>query len=102
MEDVTSLLNKNRCYCLNEESPQQFQNLFCGDHTLRLKSDGDDQLLLHLEFGQTLSLKQIQIGVPGDNSCPKTVKLFLNKQDLDFSSAGGIFTQNMPHRSCFI
>jgi hypothetical protein len=89
-EDITSLLTKTFCYCLNESNSQQFNHLFCGDNTLNLQSDADEQLLLHLAFGQTVSLKQIQFGLPNDNSCPCTVKLFINQNNMGFSEAAGI------------
>eukprot|EP01039_Chlorochromonas_danica_P011019 gene11022-12267_t len=85
--DLTALLSKTSCYCLNESSPQQFNHLFAGDHTLTLKSDADEQLLLHLAFNQTVSLRRIQFGVPCDETCPNTVKLFVNKNNLDFPGA---------------
>lgn len=86
-EDVTALLD--RCYCLNESRPQQFMHLFAGDHALALQSDTDEQLLLHLAFRQTISLKQMQIGVPNNTNCPKKVKLFRNLLHPDFSHAAG-------------
>lgn len=100
-EDVTVLLQKTGCYCLNESSPQQFTHLFVGDHTLALKSDADEQLLLHLAFGQTVSLKQIQFGVPANGSCPNTVKLFVNQNNLDFAQASGTLAHN-PLLMCLL
>eukprot|EP01031_Cornospumella_fuschlensis_P046352 gene46352-56758_t len=87
MEDVTPLLSKTGCYCLNESAPQEYTHLFAGDHTLALKSDADEQLLLHLAFNQTVALKQIVFGVPSDGTCPNNVKLFINKNSLGFSDA---------------
>ncbi len=65
-----------------------------GDHTLVLKSDADEQLLLQLAFQQTVNIRRVQLGLPADDSCPQTVKLFANKLNLGFSEASGesIFT----------
>ncbi|RYH13182.1 hypothetical protein EON65_36280 [archaeon] len=92
MEDVTPLLSKTACYCLNESVPQEYTHLFVGDHTLTLKSDADEQLLLHLGFNQTVALKQIVFGVPADDTCPNNVKLFINKNSLGFSDASGMIS----------
>jgi hypothetical protein len=89
-ENLTGELAKTACYCLNEEPSHAYQNLFMGDHTLFLRSDADEQLLLHLAFNQTVSLKKVEIGVLGNDSCPDTVKLFVNKTNMGFSEATGI------------
>jgi hypothetical protein len=44
-------------------------------------------LLLHLSLNQTYRLQSIEIGLPNDDSCPQTIKLFINKRNLDFSEA---------------
>lgn len=82
---------KNACYCLNESAPNQYTNLFVGDHTLGVKSDSDEQLIIHIAFLQTFKLSGISFGIPGDGSCPATVKLFANANNLGFSDAAGEF-----------
>jgi hypothetical protein len=91
-ENLNNFLTKSGCYCLNEDTRAPHTNLFIGDHTLPLKSDADEQLLLQLSFQQTVSLRKLQLGVPADNSCPFHVKLFANKLNLGFSDASGIFS----------
>lgn len=86
---VNDQLVKTGCYCLNESASGQFTNLFVGDHTLGLRSDSDAQLIIHLAFLQTFKLSSIVFGVPGDGSCPATVKLFANVTNLGFSEAAG-------------
>jgi hypothetical protein len=88
-EDLGDRITKSSCYCLNEASNGSYSHLFAGDHTLFLKSDADEQLLLHIEFNQTVNLQQLIIGIPADDSCPHTVKLFANKRELGFSDAAG-------------
>mmetsp|Transcript_21354 Transcript_21354/g.36135 ORF Transcript_21354/g.36135 Transcript_21354/m.36135 type:complete len:135 (+) Transcript_21354:73-477(+) len=84
---INDQLVKTGCYCLNESSPGQFTNMFSGDHTLGVKSDSDEQLIIHLAFIQTFQLRGISIGIIGDNACPATVKLFANQNNLGFSDA---------------
>ena len=86
-ENITNLLAKSSCYCLNEDPRAPHSNLFVGDSTLALKSDADEQLILQLAFGQTCALKSIILGVPDDDTAPATVKFFLNQSNLGFSDA---------------
>lgn len=72
-------LNKSGCYCLGEDSNNSMENLFIGMDDLLLKSDTDEQLCLCLALQQTCKLSQIEFGFPNDETCPNTVKLFVNK-----------------------
>eukprot|EP01032_Pedospumella_encystans_P015665 gene15665-17903_t len=78
---------KTGCYCLNESPGCEYINLFGGDHTLGVRSDTDEQLIIHVLFLQTFQLDSIVFGVPGDGSCPATVKLFCNVSHFGFSDA---------------
>ncbi|CAM9598038.1 unnamed protein product [Laminaria digitata] len=74
------------CYCLNQQSGATWENLFIGDERLALRSDADEQLLLHLGFMETVKLHSIDFVAPGDeDSAPLTVKLYLNRQSMGFS-----------------
>jgi PITH domain len=100
--DVTSQLSKTGCSCLNEDPRFPHTNLFIGDHTLPLKSDADEQLLLQLAFMQTMKLSSITIGVPDGESCPRTVKLFCNKPNMGFEDAQGTYNiSNISHCDSF-
>ena len=89
LEELNQYLTKSGCYCLNEESRHSYNNLFMGDHTLFLKSDADEQLLIQLSFQQTLYIRRLQLGLPSDGSCPNKIKLFANKLNLGFSDTSG-------------
>lgn len=89
MEDLNQYLTKSACYCLNEDSRHPHSNLFMGDHTLMLKSDADEQLLIQLSFQQTVFLRKIQFGLLPDSSCPNKIKLYANKLNLGFSDVSG-------------
>jgi hypothetical protein len=66
-----------------------------GDASLPLCSDTDEQLLLHLAFGQTVKVTALEIGVPNNESCPRTLKLFLNQNNIGFSEATGSFLSRL-------
>jgi len=78
---------KSQCYCLNEQTSNQFTNTFVGDHTLGVHSDSDEQLIIHLAFVQTFRLSGLTLGVMGDGTCPCTIKMFANQPSLGFSDA---------------
>ena len=59
-ENLNDQIAKSGCYCLNEDTRHPFTNLLLvGDQNLPLKSDTDEQLLLHLTFNQTVKLNEI-------------------------------------------
>lgn len=89
-ENLTPLLAKSSCYCLNELPSKPWTNLITGDRsTPGCTSDADEQLLLHLALNQTVKLTALTIGLPKDSpdSCPRTVRLFANCESLGFTDA---------------
>ena len=90
-EEVTSMLTKSQCSCLNEDQRFPHQNLFKGGgEVLPLKSDVDPELLMQLSFMQTISLTSLVIQVPDTNACPKTLKLFCNRTNMGFDEGRDI------------
>ncbi len=90
--DITNLVSKSECYCLNEEQPGSHNNLFVGDDRLGLKSDADEQLLLHVQFNEMVKLHSIRFtafnsAAPDMSMAPKTVKIFVNRPNMGFSDA---------------
>ena len=87
-DEVTSMLQKTGCSCLNEQQSYPHRNLFNGGgEVLPLRSDCDPELLLQLNFMQTISMNSMIIGLPETDSCPKTIKLFCNRQNMGFEDA---------------
>ncbi|CAN0334082.1 unnamed protein product [Discosporangium mesarthrocarpum] len=56
-----------------------------GDERLQLKSDADEQLLLHVGFRETVKLHSIDFVALPDDTAPLTVKLYLNRLSMGFS-----------------
>jgi len=86
-------IDPSRTSCLNERDRGSSQNVFrAWDDRLRridnpLRSDDDDpELLLHIEFTGQVKLKAISvIGLGPDGSAPSSLRMFINRNDLDFS-----------------
>ena len=51
-----------------------------------LTSDADEQIILHIPFTGQVRLHSIHIRSDNTSSAPKTVKAYINQDDLDFTS----------------
>ncbi|RMZ84217.1 hypothetical protein DV738_g642, partial [Chaetothyriales sp. CBS 135597] len=58
--------------------------------TTTLESDVDEQLLLHIPFTGSCKLYSILIRTSDTPSAPLTLKLFRNRDDVDFSTAADL------------
>mmetsp|Transcript_14690 Transcript_14690/g.22163 ORF Transcript_14690/g.22163 Transcript_14690/m.22163 type:complete len:166 (+) Transcript_14690:92-589(+) len=83
--EISDLLVKPQCFCLNQHPSHPFSNLFVGDETLYLRSDVDEQLLINLVFRTTVRLHALNFVAPDDESAPTGIKLFTNLQNPGFS-----------------
>ncbi|KAG7379277.1 PITH domain-containing protein 1 [Phytophthora pseudosyringae] len=65
------------------------------DHSRFLASNDDDpEMILFIPFTEAVSIKSICIsGSAGDGTHPKEVKLFTNRDDIDFSNANELPAQ---------
>ncbi|KAH6722186.1 PITH domain-containing protein [Leptodontidium sp. 2 PMI_412] len=52
-----------------------------------LESDADEQLLMHIPFTGQIKLHSILIRTSPSSSAPQTLKVFINRDDIDFSAA---------------
>ncbi|KAK0940778.1 hypothetical protein LTR29_007659 [Friedmanniomyces endolithicus] len=60
------------------------------DQEPELSSDADEQLLMHIPFTAQIRLHSILLRTSTTSSAPQTLKLFLNRDDLDFSTAASL------------
>ncbi|KAJ1953165.1 hypothetical protein EC988_003150 [Linderina pennispora] len=77
--------------CLNEAEPNSIHGVF-KPHHLRLdtqkfvESDCDEELLIHVPFNGMVKLKSILLWGGAGESAPKHMKVFANRDDLDFDN----------------
>ncbi|CAH0486372.1 unnamed protein product [Peronospora farinosa] len=88
--DLKEVISTKDCYCLNEDPNKPFRNLFISDETLQLKSDADEQLMLYIEFQDTVKLFSLNIVAPLGEEAPRVIKLFVNRPNLGFTDAGDV------------
>jgi len=86
--DLSAYLDKTACYARNESASAPWGNLFVGDSRLGLRSDADEQLLVHLSFREFVRVKSVKFtewnrGADPDAN-PATVHIHVNRVNLGF------------------
>jgi len=83
--DLKPFIEEKSSTALNEID--KWQNALLGNQPGMFRSDEDDpELILHIAFNQIVKIHSIAIEAPEENG-PKTVKLFVNRQAIDFNDA---------------
>lgn len=85
--DITDVLDKSKCCCLNESSRSDYLGIFEEGEGSNLKSGTDPQLLIQLSFRQTVKLTHIEFVTEKNKSCPKLIKFFPNRTNMGFDEA---------------
>ncbi|GAB5032075.1 thioredoxin-like protein 1 [Nannochloropsis oceanica] len=88
--DITDKIAKSECFVLNADPKYPWDNLFMGDDRLQLRSDTDEQLVLHLVFSESVKVHSMNLVAPEPDAAPTTVKLYLNKTSFSFDDAESI------------
>jgi thiol-disulfide isomerase/thioredoxin len=86
--DLSSLVDHKRCQCLNEAEPRSVESL-TRDTPVGVESDADEQLLIMTAFRDNIKLRHIGLQGKNDGRLPATIKLFLNRLNMDFGDAEG-------------
>ncbi|KAL1520861.1 hypothetical protein AB1Y20_022422 [Prymnesium parvum] len=91
MVDLEDSIVWNACECLNRTSKSSVANILKqglrDQEELLLESDADEQLLISVTFRAQVRLHSLLLSGPADGRAPKTVKLFANRDNLDFDGA---------------
>ncbi|MCJ1369962.1 hypothetical protein MMC20_001174 [Loxospora ochrophaea] len=64
-----------------------------------LTSDADEQLLMSIPFTGVVRLHEIMIRTSDDDTAPSSLKIYLNRNDLDFSSTSDLEPTQELHLS---
>lgn len=84
--DLSTLIQKNMCECLNEADDHTLENALSSGGGF-LASDVDEQLIINLAFNQGVKIHSLKMKAPVMNG-PKKIKIFINQPvTLDFDSA---------------
>ncbi|CCG84934.1 protein of unknown function [Taphrina deformans PYCC 5710] len=58
------------------------------DTSIRCTSDADEQIIMHVPFDGQIKLKSILVRCPGTTSAIKEMRVYINREDLDFDTIG--------------
>lgn len=86
--DLTPMVMKNNCECLNENDEHTLEHCF-NSGSGYLASDCDEQLIILITFNQAVKIHSIKMKAPIKHA-PKKIKIFINQPvtfDFDQASA---------------
>ncbi|KAG0241261.1 hypothetical protein BGW41_006115 [Actinomortierella wolfii] len=94
-ESLFSKIDRDNVVCLNESEPGQGKSILKPwtdrmDDSKVLESDADEQLILFIPFTASVKLKSISIRYEPGETAPSKLKVFTNREDVDFDSADSI------------
>mmetsp|Transcript_37141 Transcript_37141/g.61511 ORF Transcript_37141/g.61511 Transcript_37141/m.61511 type:complete len:186 (-) Transcript_37141:412-969(-) len=82
--DLANCIDTSKSMVLNANNADALKSVLGSGTGEALKSDADEQLLISVVFTQPVKLQSIGIAAPVEHA-PKTVKLFVNAINVDFS-----------------
>mmetsp|Transcript_15145 Transcript_15145/g.29437 ORF Transcript_15145/g.29437 Transcript_15145/m.29437 type:complete len:165 (-) Transcript_15145:1050-1544(-) len=88
--DLTSYVSKTGSYALNVDSAFPMDNLYNSDERSELRSDADDQLIVHFAFSEKVKLTSMNIVAPKNEMRPSHIKLFTNQVSVGFEDIDSI------------
>ncbi|KAI8147618.1 PITH domain-containing protein [Fennellomyces sp. T-0311] len=87
--DLTDYITPNQMDALNQQEENNVKNIFKSNETF-LESDVDEQLIISVPFNQPVKIHSIKIKAKNISQAPKTIKLYVNKQNLGFDDADSV------------
>ncbi|OZJ02211.1 hypothetical protein BZG36_04714 [Bifiguratus adelaidae] len=77
-DSLYAKIDRDNVRCLNEAEPESGKKY--------IESDSDDQLIFHIPFTGNVKLRSICIRSTGGAAAPAHLKVFINRDDVDFDS----------------
>jgi len=87
--DLKEFITLNQLDIRNEQEEHNVRSIFKDDDSY-LESDVDEQLMIGVPFNQTVRLHSLKIKAANVSHGPKTIKLYANKQNMDFDDADSV------------
>ncbi|KAI9311029.1 PITH domain-containing protein [Dichotomocladium elegans] len=87
--DLTEHITANQIDALNQQEDHDIKNIFKSDDSF-LESDVDEQLLINVPFNQPVKIHSIKFKAKNIAQAPKTVKIYVNRQNLGFDEADSV------------
>jgi len=91
---LSDQIDARRAECLNVSKEHSLRDMILNSNSLverantdnYVESADDEQLILFLPFKQKHHLRSIRFYAPNSESCPRTIRLFVNRPHMDFDS----------------
>ncbi|KAJ2751842.1 hypothetical protein H4S06_004058 [Coemansia sp. BCRC 34490] len=92
-DSLHSQINIDETRCLNEQEAGSIKTVFKAWHdrldtTQGVSSDADEELLVFVPFTSMVKLRSIYIWGGATGAAPSEVRVFANRDDLDFDTVG--------------
>ncbi|CAK9020492.1 Thioredoxin-like protein 1 (Thioredoxin-related protein), partial [Durusdinium trenchii] len=72
------------------DSKYPLENIFNSDERFEVRSDADDQLIIHFSFTEQVKLSGFSLAAPTNDLMPTKIRLFTNQVSMDFSDASDL------------
>jgi len=99
LEDLYGYIDTKGTHCLNEVTQHNCRDLFKKDDSFYLESDSDEQLLLTISFRGDMKIQSLLLRAPKDGRAPKTIKMYINQSNMDFSNTTSTSVTQLFHLS---
>ncbi|KAM3584113.1 hypothetical protein VKS41_004079 [Umbelopsis sp. WA50703] len=87
--DLKEFITLNQIDIRNENEEHNVRNILKDDSSY-LESDVDEQLMIGIPFNQTVRIHSLKIKAENTSFGPKTIKLYANRQNMDFDDADSV------------
>lgn len=91
--NITNIIQKENMRGINIDSRYPLSNLFL-EKEFHIRSDTDEQCILHFPFRAAVSIKSITFHCRADDSQPTVVHLYINKPNITFSGIDDLIPQH--------
>jgi hypothetical protein len=77
-------------HAMNMDERYPLTNLFNDDARFVVRSDADEQLIVHVPFIEPVNISGVSIVTPDGETAPTEVQIYANNTTLDFDDAGEV------------
>jgi len=75
--DLSSFIAKDGTYALNADDEFPLANLYNPDSRFQVRSDADEQMILHFQFSEKVKLSGVSIQAPTGDMQPVKIRVSL-------------------------
>jgi len=107
-DDLSSEIDESKADCLNQSDNHSVKHLLINtrdttttpqshNSNYYLESSADEQLLIYLPFKNKVNIRSIGFWAPDTEECPSTIKLYINRSNVDFDDVDAVKPTEVIH-----